>query len=228
MKLMKTTCLSIFCLLLIFQILPSSGQNTDLQTWLTLEGELKVNDHLKFGLENEVRFFNNTSLFGRYQADAACIYVLNQNLSFGLGYRAKMEYPFSEYSQFSNRFFADVLWKTKLDAFKINTRFRLINDMESFSQSQFMELVHREKVRIGYTIPQTDFFVYTGVETSFRIETSNPFVLHNLRTTIGYRYNVNKQSAISIDFIFDKEYNRNNPLTAYVIQLGYRIEFGME
>ena len=201
------------------------AQEKDMQTWITLEIKAPVMSKFEFSLENELRFVNNTSLFGRNQTELELFYNQNSNLSFGLGYRLAFDYPFSDYSEHSHRWLADILWKTRIQRLRINTRFRLQNDQEFFQNEGSGNLIHREKIRLAYKIRNTPFLIYTGVETYFRIS-NTPFELRKVRLSAGTRMDISDNSQISVDLIRDREYNRTNPLTAFILQLGYSFEFG--
>lgn len=204
----------------------SFGQERDMQTWLTAEIKIPVFDKIEFGFENEMRFINNTSLFGRNQAEFELYYVPESNWSFGLGYRLKTVFPFSEYTQYEHRWLVDALWKTRVNRIRINTRIRLQNDQESFLSEPVSGLVHREKIRIAYKIRKTPFLLYAGVESYFRINNNNPFELRKIRSFAGTRIDISTQSRISLDLILDKEYNRKRPISSYILQIGYSIDLG--
>jgi hypothetical protein len=213
--------------LLMCLLVSAQAQEKDMQTWLTLELSVPVLNKFEFALENEIRFYNNTSLLGRNQYEFELYYLHDKHWSFGLGYRARTEYPFSEYSDFRHRWLTDVIWKTRVKKrWRINTRLRLQNDQEVFLGEEPAGMVHREKIRLAYRIRRSPFLVYTAMETYFPLESSRLFELRKFRLTAGTRIQVSTKSRVTVDLIFDKEYNRLNPLTAYVLQLGYSIDLG--
>jgi len=218
---------SIIIFIFMCFLMTAKAQEKDMQTWLTLELCVPVLEKFEFAVENEMRFYNNTSLFGRNQYEFELFYLHNRNWNFGLGYRASTDYPFSQYSEFNHRWLADVIWKTRVKRrWRINTRLRLQNDQEVFLGEQPAGMVHREKIRLAYKIRKSPFLVYTAMETYFPVESSRLFELRKFRLTAGTRIQVSTKSRVTVDLILDKEYNRRNPLTAYVLQLGYSINLG--
>ncbi len=203
-----------------------SGQERDMQTWLTAEITIPVMNKVEFGFENEMRFINNTSLLGRNQSEFELYYLPENKWSFGIGYRLKTEFPFSNYKQYEHRWLADVIWKTRIRRVRINTRFRIQNDQESFMSEPNSDLIHREKIRIAYKIRKTPFLIYTGAETYFRINSNNLFELRKLRNFVGTRVDVSTQSRVTLDIIIDKEFNRITPFTAFILQIGYSLDLG--
>jgi len=203
-----------------------AGQEKDMQTWLTLGIKIPVHNKIHFEFENESRFVNNTTLFGRNQAEFELFYTQNQQWSYGLGYRLKTRYPFSDYSSTEHRWLADVMWKTRVNRLRINTRLRLLNDQESFVGEPLSEMVHREKIRLAYKIRKTPFLVYCAAETYFPLQASQLFTLQKLRLTAGSRYQINNTSRVTFDFIYDREFNQSINTTAFVIQVGYSFDLG--
>jgi hypothetical protein len=204
----------------------AQSQNRDMQTWLTAEIKFPLNTFLYFGIENEIRFVENTSIFGRNQTELELYYLPETNWSFGLGYRFKTDFPFSEYSVRGHRWLADVMWKTRVERIRINTRFRIQNDQEAFLGEAVSGIMHREKIRFAYKIRKTPFLIYAGAETYFRIQDTTPFDLRKLRIFAGTRIDISKQTCVTVDLIRDKEYNRINPETVFIIQLGVSLDLG--
>jgi hypothetical protein len=202
------------------------GQEKDMQTWFTLGISIPVHNKIHFEFENESRFINKTSLFGRNQAEFAFVYTQNQQWSYGLGYRLKTQYPFSDYSTTDHRWLADIMWKTRTKRLRINTRLRLLNDQESFIGEPLDEMVHREKIRVAYKIRKTPFLVYCAAETYFPLQASKLFTLQKLRFTAGSRYQINNTSRVTFDFIYDREFNRSINSAAFVFQFGYSFDLG--
>jgi hypothetical protein len=201
------------------------AQQKDMQTWITGELIFPLFPKVEIGIENEMRFINNTSLFGRNQTEITVKYLADNSWNFGIGYRLKSGYPFSEYSFTEHRWFADIIWKTRFNRFRLNTRFRLQNDQDAFLFEPFEGVVHREKVRLAYKKRKSPFMFYTGAETYFRIAYTNPFEFRELKLFVGCRMSINKQTRISVDLIKDREFNRRNPLTVYILQFGFSYSF---
>lgn len=201
------------------------AQEKDMQTWITFDVTAPLNKKLEVNIENEMRFVNNTSLFGRNQTEFLFTYTFNKKISAGIGYRVAINYPFSEYTFYTHRWFSDFIWKTRIKRFRLNTRFRLQNDQEVFWIEEPGSIVHRERLRLGYKIRKTPYLIYGGVETYFRI-THTPFELRKIRLNVGTRIDISKNSRISVDLLHDKEYNRRRPATNYILQLGYSYNIG--
>lgn len=212
-----------FCI--IFFSTGAFAQQKDMQTWITGELIFPLFPKVEFGIENEIRFVNNTSLFGRNQTEIAVQYLADDSWNFGLGYRLKSGYPFSEYSFIEHRWFADIIWKTRFDRLRLNTRYRLQNDQDAFLTDPDDGVVHREKIRLAYKKRKSPLLYYAGAETYFRINDVTPFEFRELKLFVGCRMSINKQTRISVDLIQAREFNRTNPLTAYILQLGFSYSF---
>ncbi len=213
----------IYCICIVIS---ANSQNRDYQTWLTLDFSLPLYNKISFNFENETRFINNSSLLGRNQLESELLYPLTKRLSVSAGYRYKTDYPFSEYSESWHTWLTNILYNIRKNRFRINTRFRLMSRTDDlFSESVNNNLIHREKVRLGYKIRKTPCLVYIGTETYFQINSYTPFELRKLRMFAGGWYQLNKVSRISVDFIHDRAYNRRIPERNFILQFGYSLDF---
>jgi hypothetical protein len=202
------------------------AQNHDYQTWITTDMKYGFSNSWQASIENEVRLYNNSSLYGINQTEFELFYLTPNKWSFGLGYRTRVQHPFSHYQNTTHRFLLDAVWKTRIKRFRLNLRLRVINDQESLNESILGSVFHREKVRLAYKFRKSPFLIYSGAETFTPFSFQQPCSLRKVRYYVGSRMQLNRISRISLDVIYDTEHNRNNPQHALILQVGYSIDLG--
>ncbi len=84
---MKKIIFVILALVLISYNFVYGYDDGDFQIWNTDTEEFKINDNLKFSLEEEFRWADNANIFYYHHYDAGVVYQLSKNLNVSSGYR---------------------------------------------------------------------------------------------------------------------------------------------
>lgn len=201
------------------------SQEKDFQIWTEFGVEAIILENLSFSIENENRFYENASLFGRNQTDFGLGYDLNKVFSVGLSYRMLFYYPFSQVVYSKSRWVLNAYYKPRYKRWRFNIRLRLSNDDESYKSQIFTNVsTHRERLQIKYNFRKSPFRAVFGTETYFPVS-NNPFILKKLRSFVGIEIKISDNHRFGIDYLIDQEFNTNNALTAYIMQFNYRYSF---
>lgn len=215
----------LFVFALILNLCPA--QVNDFQLWTEMEVQAYITEKLSISYENENRFYENVSLLGRNQNDIGITYDINDLFALGASYRLNYYYVFTDYTYSKTRWVVDSYYTPRYKRWRFQLRLRVSNDNEHIAPKWLEHRpIHRERFRIRYNFRRSPFRVHFATETYFPISTNNPFELSKLRSFAGVQYVVSDSHRFGFDFLIDKEYNTNNPLTAYVLQFSYRYDIG--
>ena len=202
------------------------SQEKDFQIWTEIEVEAGLGKKLSLCLENENRFYENASLFGRNQTDLGLGYDINKVFSVGVSYRMLFYYPFSEVVYSKSRWVLNSYYKPRYKRWRFNIRLRLSNDDESHNATIFRNIsTHRERFQVKYNFRKSPFRAVFGTETYFPFS-NNPFLLQKLRSYVGVEIKVSDNHKFGVDYLIDQEFNTNNALTAYIFQFNYSYNIG--
>lgn len=201
-------------------------QQKDFQVWTEAEITAGLKHGFSISFENEKRFINNSSLFGRNQSDIGIDYEISNLLSVGVAYRYIFYYPFSHVTYGKSRWVADLYYKPRYKRWRFNTRLRLVNDNEQFSPNLFsLRPLHRERFKATYNVRKSPLRFSGAVETYFPLS-QNLFELRKLRLTTEIQYRLSKTHRFGLGFTFDKEFNQRNAMNAFIIQTSYTFNLG--
>lgn len=216
----------IVSIFLCFILSNAFTQEEDFQIWLELEACADLGKNFSICIENETRFYENASLWGRNQTDIGLAYDFNKLFSVAAAYRYLYYYPFSDLTYNKSRWVADLHFKPRYKRWRFSGRLRLVNDNEGLSPNLFDKRpLHRERFRAIYNFRKSPFRAGFGTETYFPVG-PNFYELRKLRLFTGVQYRVSRDHRFGLDFIYDREFNTNNPLTAYIISVSYTYKLG--
>ena len=197
-------------------------QEQDFQLWIGLEATAPIKNGFNISLENEKRFYENASIYGRNQTDLGLGYDINRTFAISASYRMNYYYPFTELVYLKSRWVSSFYYKPRYKRWRFNVRLRVSNDSETYVPGWFEQRVlHRERFRALYNFRNSPFRVHASAETYFPIS-YNPFELRKIRIITGVQIRAIDNHRFGIDYVYDREFNRNNALTAYIIQFSYR------
>ncbi len=216
-----TTLLLLSCIL----FLQTFSQEKDFQIWLDLEATTDIGKGFEISLNNEKRFYENVSLFGRNKSDLTLGYNINSEISISASYRKNYYYLFTDITSSKSRWVATTNYSPRYKRWRFDFRARVSNDSETFVPGWFEQrVIHRERLRARYNFRKSPFRVQVSAETYFPIS-HTPFELMKLRLAAGVQIKTSDNHRFEIGYLREQEYNTTNPMKAYVIQLGYRYSF---
>jgi len=123
---MKRVILAILGLTLAVSARANAYDDGDFQVWHSENQEKKINDKLKFTLEEEMRFGDDASEFYYQHYDGGLAYSVNKNFDIGLNYRQVYEKKVA-HGKFKeeNRPHMNATVKWEMFGFKLDDRSRL-------------------------------------------------------------------------------------------------------
>ncbi len=213
---------SALLLFISFLFLHGIAQEKDFQLWLDIEATAALEKGFYISLNNEQRFYENVSLFGRNKSDLTLGYNINPEFAISASYRKNYYYLFTDITSSKSRWMTTFNYSPRYKRWRFDFRVRLSNDSETFVPGWFEQrVIHRERVRIRYNFRKSPFRVQASGETYFPISYT-PFELMKLRLSCGVQIKVSDNHRFEIGYLREQEFNTTNPMTAYVLQLGYR------
>ncbi len=202
------------------------AQEEDFQIWVEVDAGAYLGEKFSIFVENEKRFYENAGLFGRNQTDIGFTYDINSLFSVSAAYRYLVYYPMSDLSYTKSRWVADFNYKPRYKRWRFSGRLRFVNDNEGLSPDFFEHRpLHRERLRAVYNFRKSPFRAGFGAQTYFPVS-SNFYELRKLRLFTGVQYRVSRDHRFGLDFIYDREFNTNNRMTAYIIAASYSYRLG--
>lgn len=224
---MKKTGLIFVILLLSCGICPLPAQNNDFQVWPSFQANMEVYENLKIHIEEEIRFHENISQVSRQINDLGISYRLNKALRAGLYYRIEADWKNADEYKWRHGLYSDISLRKKINRITLGYRLRLQSakiersDPETNLLSGFR---HRHKFSADYDIKGIPLAPFLEAELFVEYLRKNQSRIDGIRTWIGMEYTLKKVHTISLKYGIDQEMNTSDPLRAFIIALGYKID----
>jgi hypothetical protein len=214
-------------LIILFLVYPVKAQQKDFQVWPSLKINAEIYKNFKLHIEEEFRFRENSTLFSRQINDFGASYRFSKYIRAGLFYRLEADWKNADEYAWRNGLYTDIAFRYDVIRFTLGYLLRVQSAKVERNQeeSMFNGLRHRHKFSVSYDvkgIPLTPFF-----EPELFIDSGNRSSLSGLRTWIGADYNIKKSHTLTLKYGFDRELNTRDPLTAWIISLGYSFDFSL-
>jgi hypothetical protein len=213
-----------FIFILVFS-LGTRAQYKDAGLWISAGIEKKLDRRLSVSLAPQVRFNENITELYKYFADAGISYRLKE-LKFSFNYRFMNQRKLDDSYSKRHRFFLDLAYKFKQEKFSIAYRLRYQNQFNDIGVSEDWQdpsKYVRNKITVKY-ITDGKFQPFVTSDLWYHIKPAKS-EFNNFRFSLGTSYELNKFSSIDVSYIINKEFNSNNPVTSYIISLGYNYSF---
>ncbi len=209
MMIKKSACIS--CLVLLCSLRISYGQNTDLGGWANAGFGFDIIGDLSGEISEEVRY--NFSIAELYQTntDIALGYKFNKHLKVSADYRYSIR-P----TKRVNRTGIAVSYKQGVQDFDFTFKTRFLY---AFTPDAQEGSAWRNKLTAAYKINK-QFSPFVSGELFYSL--SNQIdQLDNYRLEAGLNYDLNKHNEFSFGYLYDHEFNVNNPTTMHIFTIGY-------
>jgi hypothetical protein len=214
-------------LIIFFSFNPVKAQQNDFQVWPSVKINAEIVENLKLHIEEEVRFRENSTLFSRQINDFGASYRFSKFIRAGVFYRLEADWKNADDYSWRKGLYTDVAVRYDVSRFTLGYRLRVQSAKVESNQeeSMFDGFRHRHKVSVSYDvkgIPMAPFF-----ESELFVDSGTRSSLSGMRTWIGADYNLKKSHTLTLKYGFDRELNTNDPLTAWIISLGYSFDFSL-
>ena len=212
----------------------SSAQGTlltvrDFETWSSFALKYKHTKKLTFGLEQQLRLNNNSSLWRDNFTELTMQIKANKNLRFGIEYRYLRRNDTEGKIQGTktyNRFALNSVYKKKINRFNLSGRvqYQFRNQFgENMSINTDPDQKIRFKVGTGYNIKKWKLDPEASLEFFKPLFTDSPF--EKWRLTIGTEREFKKIGTFNIFYRVEKELNVTYPFTTHIAGINYTYTF---
>lgn len=177
---------------------------------------MKIAKKLHFELSQELRLKNNSSALNSTFTEMGFKYKLLKNLDGGIYYRFTIT-P----DGFTHRPFADVSYEIKMHDWTIEPRLRYQHQEEL---NKIAKNYIRAKVTVSYAINK-HWEPYMNGEIYYHAFYYKGSQFDEYRVSTGMKYDLSKEHAFKIFYLFGTEFNVNNALQAQVAGISYEYDF---
>ncbi len=199
------------------------------ENWLSGNISLKLNNHWKFKLENQLRIdLDNRSIernFTEFQIEEK----MYKSLSWGISYRYILRnIDFQEGLEKYNRYNYYLIFKHNLgnkNRFKIEYKIQSQRRRETFTNTNKyvgeLRKYWRIKTLLSYNIKNWKLDPKVGIEFFLRNINHPPGQYNRYRISIGTKKKINQNQYITFKYMFEKQYKQWNPEVMHVFGIKY-------
>ncbi len=208
----KHFLLFVFVLILLR---PLTAQHVDGGGWVNAGISFEIINDLTCDIGEEIRYNFTTGDLYQINSNIAIDYKINKRFKVGTEYRYSVRQ-----SQNTNRIAASFGYKEEINDLTLSLRSKL---QYSFTPDASEGSAFRNKIGAKYKISK-DFSPFVSAELFYSL--SNEIdQFDNFRSEAGLSYGPNKHNEFNVSYIFDKEFNVNNPETMHIVSLSYIFTF---
>lgn len=208
MTMIDRICLLVCCVCISIS---ARAQHTDGGAWLYAGISHEVIKDLKLELGEELRYNISTADAYQYNTHFSAGYKLNKHFKIGADYR----YSIREGAN-TNRYGASLTYKQGLNDLDISLRSRILYSVVADAAEG---TAWRNKLSMEYKVNKD---LSAGVSGELFYAISNEIdQFDNYRLQAGFTYAPNKHHSFDVAYIYDHEFNVNNPSSMHVLSLGY-------
>ncbi|MBN4049717.1 DUF2490 domain-containing protein [Bacteroidales bacterium AH-315-N07] len=212
-KILKAKFFTLFFIILIYNITALS-QVQDAGSWTGLNAEIKISNNLRASVEQQVRLIDNISSFDKTFTDLGFTIRFSRNLRLSANYR----YIFENIGLNNQRVYFSLLFRKRiLDRTRLSYRIRYQNQFDKLlNENRYL----RNKLRLNYNIRKSKLDPYLAVELYYHFnnyivyKNEEVLVYHEFnkyRIQFGWNINLRNNRSMDIFYIYQKEFNVNNP-----------------
>lgn len=225
---MKKTHLLLFnlCLPIIFLTGKISGQRNDAVLWTSIELKKQIVPNLFFHYQQAARIGQNITRFNYSYSDFGASYKFNKYIQTSIDYRFINKRLISQEFSFRHRIYWTLTLKKKIKPLIFVYRQRLQYQLEDINTSENGKqgiYYTRSKIKIKYALYQ--FTPYIAMELFTKINQWQDLKSDKYRLFAGCSYKFNKTNELDVYYLFDRAFNQPNPLTNYVVGIGFSHTF---
>ena len=205
------------------------SQNSDFQTWSSIEIEKKIIKSVSISIEEEVRIAQNSTSFNTSNTSISGLYSFNKFIKAGIGYRYSYSYDIEDGYSVSHRLMVDGVLKYKLGDFAFSFRERFQDDWQTEKTSPtatYPDLYLRHKLQIKYNVPKISLFPYLEAELFQSLNNPIQNKVDKYRWTAGLEYDFKNDLSVSLFYRIQdshKVLKKRNEI--YILGTGISYEF---
>ena len=212
---MKGLLLSLF---LLFSIVGFS-QVTTRNLWTSTSISYRLSD-FTFGLEEGIRF--TESNINQTYSDLSVKYKINKYLRTGFTWRNAQKNGFLDANRIDNRFSGDIIARYKKKKLLTFLRLRYQSKYKDWFVSKNGHLPDsyvRTKLGVRYSL-RKKISLETAAETYYALKNDANYI-NRYRIYFGVNYQIKKQHAIELNYIYQSEIQEASPAVGHIVSLSY-------
>lgn len=221
---MQNNYLHITVLLFLTIIFSKSfSQNQDFETWTGITIKKRISSKTELKLREEIRLSENSLQINNVFTDFGVLYKISESFNAGIYYRYIRK---SNYPNFINqhKIYGDIEYNKPINNFILKYRLRFqtkYSEIYSCDYGLIPANTLRNKISISYKIKDKPIVPKVSADAFLPVNYIN-YAFYKIRTSIGFKYKINKYNSVNLSFIIDKELNTTNPLTSNILALNYK------
>ena len=199
----------------------------DFETWSSVSLKYKLNKKLKFGLEEQIRFRDNSSLVDAYFTEGNIKYDFNKHFFGGFGFRYirqnDTEGKIQGYESHT-RFDFDLGYQHKIKRLSLEYRLRFQTKDEVGSTADEDDHANnhwRLKTEVGYDIKKWKFDPEFSAEIFRHYEVGEENGFDKFRMSVGSKYETKSFGDFGLFYRMEIEMNVTYPKTTNIVGLKY-------
>lgn len=197
----------------------SAQEETEWNTWTTLELKKDITNRLSAYVAPQVRFAEQFQV-DEYFIQAGVEYELFKFLDIGGNYRYLINERTNKSTEYFHRVAFDLVGKHDINRFGLQLRTRYTNYDELRNDEGFNDATMRYRLKSDYDIPSSRFKPSIGIEFFHQI---NDKEINKIRYMAELAYKINKVHDIAIGYLMHTYPNQDRRTN--VLTLEYQIDF---
>ncbi len=227
----KTLFIFFGLLLLSLNSVAQNVDNDDFETWASAALKYKFDKKWDFGLEQQLRLKENSSVVSGYLTELNATYETVKHFGFSAGLRfIRKNDTKGEKQGYENhiRFNLDAYYKHDLGRFDFKYRLRYQNRDElgvSTSEGDFPNQYLRFKAGIDYNIRKWKLDPEFSFEIFYHSQKEDEHNFNKFRITLGTSYKFKKAGKLGVYYRVEEEINTTNPKRTDILRIKYIYTF---
>ncbi len=207
-----------------------SAQVNDAGLWMSVSVEKKLTQKFAINVAEEFRMNENITELGTFFTDAGVSYKINKYFKCSANYRFTNKRRLDDSYSKRHRYYVDLTFRKKFKPiiFQLKTEFRgEYKDINSSDDGKVPSYYSVNKLTIKYDL-QKKLQPYLYVEFFSPLKHPGHHLgvfMDQAKYCIGTEYVINRMHTLDFFYLFQKEYNVKDPLSEYVIGVGYSLNF---
>jgi len=213
---------SLIILILVSFSFAVQCQTDDAGLWVGFSLDLDLKKKFHAGLDLQSRWNENISEAKTNFIQPWVSKDWTKNFSTSFSYRLSSRRNLDNFYEGRDRANLDLKYKTKLKDLKLQYRLRVQRQLGVFDSERGLnaKIGHRHRLKFGYGVSKKVNVSVLG-ESFFSADKTGLQTLTDLRFKTSARYKVKKRNYLNLNYIIQREFNKNNPLREYILAIGY-------
>ncbi|MDD4149034.1 MAG: DUF2490 domain-containing protein [Bacteroidales bacterium] len=202
------------------------SQVNDAGLWTDISIEKRFNQAFSVEFANCERFDENITELGSIVNEIGLNYSFTPRDDVSVFYRIKLNHALDNTYYPIRRFYLDYSHEFELAKFDLDARLRAQTQQKNtyfFDFDSSSKFTLRPKIKLSYQHLKWEPYLSFEAYLPFFEDDYKP--CEKFRAVIGLEYSLNKHNAFDLGYMIQKEVFKKNPLTDFVLLVGYKFKF---